>query len=99
MAEELFITEEDVNGFRERLAAWGQELTDGERAILQMVLVRAFGPEADVEGFAAIVSPRDAASGQATGRRVHSPLTIVKTWDANTPLLLNTLIGTPYTTE
>ena len=34
-----------------------------------------------------IVSPRDAASGLATGRRQHKPLTIVKSIDKTTPLL------------
>jgi type VI secretion system secreted protein Hcp len=38
-----------------------------------------------------IVSPRDAASGQATGKRQHKPFTIVKEWDKATPLLLNAL--------
>jgi len=32
-----------------------------------------------------IVVPRDAASGQATGRRQHKPLTIVKSIDKSTP--------------
>jgi type VI secretion system secreted protein Hcp len=35
-----------------------------------------------------IVSPRDAASGQATGKRQYKPITIVKRVDASTPLLL-----------
>ena len=34
-----------------------------------------------------IVSPRDAASGQASGKRQHKPVKIVKEWDANTPML------------
>lgn len=34
-----------------------------------------------------IVSPRDAASGQATGRRQHSAFTIIKEIDKSTPLL------------
>ena len=32
-----------------------------------------------------VTSPRDAASGQATGKRMHKPFTIVKEWGAATP--------------
>jgi type VI secretion system secreted protein Hcp len=39
-----------------------------------------------------IVSPRDAASGQATGKRQHKPFTITKELDKSTPLLLNALV-------
>ena len=35
----------------------------------------------------AIVTPRDAASGLPTGRRQHSPMTIVKHYDKASPLL------------
>ncbi len=38
-----------------------------------------------------IVSPRDAATGQATGKRQHKPFTITKELDKATPLLLNAL--------
>lgn len=31
---------------------------------------------------------RDAASGQATGKRQHKPITIIKEWDASTPTLI-----------
>ncbi len=31
---------------------------------------------------------RDAASGQATGKRQHKPIRIVKEWDASTPMLI-----------
>ena len=34
-----------------------------------------------------VVSPRDAASGQASGKRMHKPFTIVKEWGAATPQL------------
>lgn len=34
-----------------------------------------------------LTSPRDAATGQATGRRMHKPFTIVKEVDASTPRL------------
>ena len=34
------------------------------------------------------ISPRDSASGQATGKRMHKPFTIVKEWGAATPSLM-----------
>ena len=38
-----------------------------------------------------IVSPRDAASGLPTGKRMHKPLIITKELDKSTPLLLGAL--------
>jgi type VI secretion system secreted protein Hcp len=38
-----------------------------------------------------IASPRDAASGLPTGKRMHKPFTITKSIDRSTPLLLNAL--------
>jgi type VI secretion system secreted protein Hcp len=40
----------------------------------------------------AIISPRDAASGQATGKRQHKPFVITKELDKSTPLLLQKII-------
>jgi type VI secretion system secreted protein Hcp len=40
----------------------------------------------------AVTSPRDAGSGQATGRRQHSPITITKRWGAATPQLFQALV-------
>jgi type VI protein secretion system component Hcp len=37
---------------------------------------------------AGVVSPRDAASGQATGKRQHKPMTITKEMDAASPALV-----------
>jgi len=34
------------------------------------------------------VKPRDAASGQASGKRMHKPITFVKEWSAVTPQLM-----------
>jgi len=34
-----------------------------------------------------LVSPRDAATGQASGKRSHKPFVVVKQWDAASPLL------------
>ncbi|MEO5612944.1 MAG: type VI secretion system tube protein Hcp [Sphingomicrobium sp.] len=35
-----------------------------------------------------VTGPRDAASGQATGKRMHKPFTIVKEWGAASPQLM-----------
>jgi type VI secretion system secreted protein Hcp len=48
------------------------------------ILVHAF----DVQ----ITSPRDPASGLATGKRQHQPLTILKQIDKSSPLLWNVLV-------
>ncbi len=39
-----------------------------------------------------VSSPRDRASGQATGRRFHEPLKVLKRIDKATPLLLQALV-------
>ena len=40
----------------------------------------------------AVTSPRDAASGQATGRRQYSPIVITKEWGAASPQLFQALV-------
>jgi len=40
-----------------------------------------------------VTSPRDAASGLPTGKRTHSPVKIVKTFDKSSPLLFNVLVN------
>ena len=35
-----------------------------------------------------VIGPRDSASGQASGKRMHKPFTIVKEWGAATPALM-----------
>ncbi len=40
-----------------------------------------------------IISPRDPASGQATGKRSHKPFVITKELDRSTPLLYGALAG------
>jgi len=40
-----------------------------------------------------IVSPRDAASGLPTGKRMHKPFVITKELDKSTPLLFNALVN------
>ena len=39
------------------------------------------------------VKPRDAASGQASGKRMHKPVTFVKEWSATTPQLARSRPG------
>src|SRR5437764_7519742 len=39
-----------------------------------------------------VLSPRDLATGQSSGKRQHSPLTIVKEWGAATPQLFQALV-------
>jgi type VI secretion system Hcp family effector len=46
-----------------------------------------------------IVSPRDVATGQATGKRVHKPLVITKELDKATPLLLRSMQSKEPITE
>ena len=41
-----------------------------------------------VLAFEGVVSPRDIATGQSSGKRQHSPVRITKEWDANTPMLI-----------
>jgi type VI secretion system secreted protein Hcp len=38
-------------------------------------------------------SPRDPASGQATGKRQHSPIAFTKTWDATSPQFFNSIVS------
>jgi len=42
---------------------------------------------------AAVQSPRDIATGQASGKRMHKPFTITKEWGASTPMLSLTVAG------
>jgi type VI secretion system secreted protein Hcp len=46
-----------------------------------------------------IVSPRDAASGLPTGKRMHKPFVITKELDKSTPLLYNVLVNNENLTE
>jgi type VI secretion system secreted protein Hcp len=46
-----------------------------------------------------ITSPRDTASGQASGKRMHKPLTVTKEIDISTPLLYNALVQNENITE
>lgn len=46
-----------------------------------------------------IVSPRDAASGLPTGKRMHKPFVITKELDKSSPLLYNVLVNNENITE
>lgn len=46
-----------------------------------------------------IVSPRDAASGLPTGKRMHKPFVITKELDKSSPLLYNVLVNNENLTE
>src|SRR4051812_9196262 len=46
-----------------------------------------------------IVSPRDVASGQATGKRMHKPFVITKEVDKSSPLLYNALVNNENITD
>lgn len=39
-----------------------------------------------------VKSPRDSASGQASGKRQHKPITFIKEWGASTPQLFQALV-------
>jgi type VI secretion system secreted protein Hcp len=45
-----------------------------------------------LEFFCEVISPRDVATGQPTGKRQYKPITIVKEWGAASPQLFNALI-------
>jgi type VI secretion system secreted protein Hcp len=46
-----------------------------------------------------VVSPRDAASGLPTGKRMHKPFVITKEIDKSSPLLYNVLVNNENITE
>lgn len=39
-----------------------------------------------------LIAPRDAATGQPTGKRQHYPIVFVKEWDRASPVLLNVIV-------
>lgn len=60
------------------------EATDGSIGLTGY----AWDSRADVGRFAEYTAPRDAASGMASGRRMHKPMTIVKEVDKASPKLM-----------
>jgi type VI secretion system Hcp family effector len=62
---------------------------DGEAADRSIALTGyAWDSRADVGRFTEYTAPREAASGMASGRRMHKPLTIVKEVDKASPKLM-----------
>ena len=53
---------------------------------------RAKGKIGGVKFSMETTSPRDAATGQATGKRIHKPIVVTKEWDAASPQLFNALV-------
>lgn len=60
---------------------------DGDGAADQGVVKLACTGATIESAHYAITSPRDSASGQASGKRMHKPMTIVKEWGPATPQL------------
>jgi type VI secretion system secreted protein Hcp len=50
------------------------------------------GKIAGIRYFAETVSPRDVATGQASGKRQHKPIVITKEWDAASPQIFTALV-------
>ena len=78
------------------LYAKGQKSGDIKGAVTQKgredsVMVIAFSHE--------VVSPRDAASGLPTGKRMHKPIVITKETDKSTPIFYNVLATNENLTE
>ena len=53
---------------------------------------RAKGKIAGIKYSAETTSPRDPATGQATGKRIHKPIVITKEWDAASPQIFSALV-------
>ena len=53
-------------------------------AVIRLTCAAGNSPTAEFR----VTGPRDSASGQASGKRMHKPLTIVKEWDAASPQLM-----------
>ena len=70
-------------------AAPAADAVDGTMAVTAQGFDAA--PSAIIAVSHEIVSPRDPASGQATGKRQHKPLTITKEIDKSTPLLMKAI--------
>ena len=50
------------------------------------------GKIAGIRFFSETVAPRDAATGHASGKRIHKPILFTKEWDKATPLLFKALV-------
>jgi type VI secretion system secreted protein Hcp len=69
-------------------------VTDRNGAVIAGgVTIKGHEKSMQVLGFShEIVSPRDPATGQATGKRQHKPLLVTKPLDQSTPLLFQALV-------
>ncbi|HEX7311884.1 MAG TPA: type VI secretion system tube protein TssD [Gaiellaceae bacterium] len=47
---------------------------------------------AGIRFFSETVAPRDAATGHASGKRIHKPILFTKEWDRSSPLLFKALV-------
>lgn len=61
---------------------------DGDGVADEAVLKLTCAGGALKQAHYSITAPRDASSGQASGKRMHKPMTIVKEWGAATPQLM-----------
>ena len=50
------------------------------------------GKIAGIRFFSETVAPRDAATGHASGKRIHKPILFTKEWDKSSPLLFKALV-------
>jgi len=57
------------------------------------------GKIAGVRYFSETTSPRDIATGQASGKRVHKPILFTKEWDASSPQLFQALVTNEVLTK
>ena len=57
------------------------------------------GKIAGVRYFCETTSPRDVATGQASGKRVHKPIMFSKEWDASSPQLFKALVTNELLTK
>lgn len=65
----------------QELAALRRGIVEDEAA--QGYMLALTPPVFSTVGVAAVVAPRDAATGQATGRRQWTPIRIIKEWPAS----------------
>jgi hypothetical protein len=78
------ISREEIAEFAGKLHKWGDELSVRERGLLQLMLARAKETDAaDVEGYVAATSVKDAASAALdaiSDRFTIAPTLAAKTW-------------------
>jgi len=65
-------------------------------------LIKGGGPGNAIEGLKygmGVTSPKDAATGQSSGRRIHKAITFTKPWDAASPQLMSAADDNELLTE